>query len=345
MQSLLTKQSHNTQRRSNQPRQFSTNLMSEITSNAVLDAALAEISKRREEDKDSSDIWELRRHWQAHKHIIREQLLAGIYYLSPVDHFGYKNGHALTRWSEQDAVVLKAMSTVLTPIITDRIDTRCHHVKGNGGLKGAVNSIRAHLQDSENQFKFVVKSDIADFYASTSHEVLLEQCAKIFKDTRVLDVLQQYMNRVEVREGEHDLISIGIAKGCPLSPLMGALMLKSLDKMIPTDCAYARYMDDWVILIPTRRRLRQVVKNMHGIVHRLKYKLAFNKTFIGRIERGFDFLGYRLGANGQIGLAKQTILNHWNKLSRLYEQSASDQCVREYKTNWLRWVGAGLTLC
>jgi RNA-directed DNA polymerase len=117
-------------------------------------------------------------------------------------------------------------------------------------------------------------------------------------------LLQQYMNRVEVHHGSHDLIEQGIAKGCPLSPLMGALMLKSLDKMIPLGCTYARFMDDWVILTRTRRQLRQVLKNMHAIVHRLKMRLALNKTFIGRISKGFDFLGYRFGSLGVIGLAQ-----------------------------------------
>jgi hypothetical protein len=44
-----------------------------------------------------------------------------------------------------------------------------------------------------------------------------------------------------------------------------------------------------------------------------------DKTFIGRIERGFDFLGYRFSPAG-LTLAKQTIANFIEKASRLYEQ-------------------------
>ena len=58
-------------------------------------------------------------------------------------------------------------------------------------------------------------------------------------------------------------------------------MLKSLNKMIHAGCAYARYKDDGVTLTRTRRQLRQVVKNMHGIVYGLKLRLALGKTFIG----------------------------------------------------------------
>ena len=161
---------------------------------------------------------------------------------------------------------------------------------------------------------------------------------------RVISLLQQYMNRVEVRSGHHDLITHGIAKGCPLSPLMGALMLKSLDKMIPPGCAYARYMDDWVIFTKTRHQLRRVVKNMHNIVRGLKLKLAVDKTFIGRIDKGFDFLGYRFNATGILRLAQKTIDNYQEKLSRLYEQNAPDQRVRDYQRAWLRWAIGGIRL-
>jgi hypothetical protein len=89
-----------------------------------------------------------------------------------------------------------------------------------------------------------------------------------------------------------------------------ATVPKSLDKMIPLGCAYARFMDDWVVLTRTRCELRQVLKNMHAIVYGLKMKLALKKTFIGLVSKGFDFLGYRFGALGLAGLAQQTVDNH-----------------------------------
>jgi RNA-directed DNA polymerase len=67
-------------------------------------------------------------------------------------------------------------------------------------------------------------------------------------------------------------------------------------------------------------------------VHGLKLRLALKKTFIGRISKGFDFLGYRFGA---LGLAQQAIDNHKQRLLRLDEPSVSDQRVEKYVSNWL----------
>ena len=53
------------------------------------------------------------------------------------------------------------------------------------------------------------------------------------------------------------------------------------DDSILKNCFYVRYMDDWVILTKTRRQLRRVIKKMHQVMDRLKFKLALDKTFIG----------------------------------------------------------------
>ena len=47
-----------------------------------------------------------------------------------------------------------------------------------------------------------------------------------------------------------------------------------------------------------------------------------DKTFIGRVERGFDFLGYHFSPAG-LSVSKTTIENFIEKASRLYEQKRS----------------------
>jgi hypothetical protein len=48
---------------------------------------------------------------------------------------------------------------------------------------------------------------------------------------------------------------------------------------------------------------------------------APDKTFIGRIERGFDFLGYHFTRAG-LSVARKTVQYFLEKASRLYEQGA-----------------------
>ena len=145
-----------------------------------------------------------------------------------------------------------------------------------------------------------------------------------------------------MQDGEHFLITKGIPKGCPLSPLMGALMLKPLDDSLPKDVFYARYMDDWVIKVKTRSQLRRVIKIMHKVMHDLKFKLALSKTYIGKISNGFDFLGYRFNHEGIISLAEQTIHNFKQRMLKLYEQGADENRIQAYVERWKRWCLGGV---
>jgi Reverse transcriptase (RNA-dependent DNA polymerase) len=99
--------------------------------------------------------------------------------------------------------------------------------------------------------------------------------------------------------GLYEDVERGISLGCPLSPLMGALYLKLLDERVEaTGLAYARFMDDWVILAPTRWKLREAIRLVNQTLAELHVEQHPDKTFIGRISRGFDFLGYAFQPRG-----------------------------------------------
>ena len=179
-----------------------------------------------------------------------------------------------------------------------------------------------------------MKSDVRQYYESMDHEQVLTHCRMFIKDKRILSLIAQYLNHCEIFNGDHRLIERGITKGCSLSPLMGAIILKSLDTSISKENFYARYMDDWVILVKTRGQLRRVVKKMHRIMAQLHFNLAPDKTFIGRISKGFDFLGYRFNAQGIIGIALTAINKFLNNMAALYEQGASAARIQLYAKRW-----------
>ncbi|MCP4370557.1 MAG: hypothetical protein GY797_20955 [Deltaproteobacteria bacterium] len=66
-----------------------------------------------------------------------------------------------------------------------------------------------------------------------------------------------------------------------------------------------------------------------------------DKTFIGRVERGFDFLGYYLKP-GIIRVAVNTIKRFALRISLLHEQGADYVRIGGYVRNWLKWVSAGI---
>ena len=69
-----------------------------------------------------------------------------------------------------------------------------------------------------------------------------------------------------------------------------------------------------------------------------------DKTFIGRIERGFDFLGFHFSRDGLM-VAKATIERFVARGTRLYEQDQKEPSgpsrLGMYVRRWVAWAAAG----
>ncbi len=110
---------------------------------------------------------------------------------------------------------------------------------------------------------------------------------------------------------------------------------------------YVRFMDDILVLVPTRWKLRKAVKAVNGMLGALGLEKHPDKTFIGRIERGLDFLGYHFGPDG-LSVAKKTIENFVERAIRLYEQEPGETEASSrfglYVRRWAGWANAGVPI-
>jgi len=81
------------------------------------------------------------------------------------------------------------------------------------------------------------------------------------------------------------------------------------------------------------------------VLGKLRLEKHPDKTFIGRIERGFDFLGYHFGPEG-LFVAKKTIERYVERAIRLYEQEPGAAFASTrlglYVQHWIRWARSGL---
>lgn len=229
----------------------------------------------------------------------------------------------------------KAILLTISETIKDHVGTRCYNLAGNGELQGGVKTVEQYLPE----YKYVIKSDVASYYETTNHSNLMQEIKKIIKVKKVISLIQQYLKRCDILDGETPFSKPRYTQGQLIISTYGCLSLEiPVDAVVEKDCAYVRYMDDWAILTKTRCSLRCMVKKMHGVIQALKFKLAKDKTFIGKIGRGFDFLGYRFSNEGIIGLAARTIQNFLQRIAKLYEQNAGDLRISQYVRNWTAWV-------
>ena len=133
---------------------------------------------------------------------------------------------------------------------------------------------------------------------------------------------------------------------------MGGLYLKALDDTFGQnrDLYYIRYMDDILIMTKTRWHNRRAIKLLNQYFNELKVKQHPDKTFIGRIEKGIDFLGYHFSRK-PLKIASITVRKHVERMHRLYEQQNIKKATSseiafilgDYVKRWQRWCTAGLS--
>ncbi len=282
----------------------------------------------------------MRHRWPQEQGRLRAQLKGGCYRFEPLSRVTDQDGEVLSLWSARDSLVLKMLSHVLAEHLP--ISGRGVHVKGHGGAKVAVRQVRGNLAHN----RFVLRTDVKDYYASIDHFRLLDRLSVYVKDRRVMNLLGQYLRRSVEWGGLFKDIDKGTSRGCPLSPLIGAFFLKELDEeMERSGLFYVHYMDDILVLAPTRWKLRAAVKTLNQVFNRLGLEKHPEKTFIGRIEKGFDFLGYHFNSH-RLSLAEKTVENFVSHLHRLYEQQQSTpegaDVLGAYVRRWMGWAEGGL---
>jgi hypothetical protein len=247
------------------------------------------------------------------------------------------NGETIVAWSSQDALALKVLTWIVQEKLKPVLPKACYHLKGHGGLKGAVRDVMKQYR----RYKFFCKTDVRSYYDSIDHCTLLVKLHDHVCNRTILGYVWQFLNRCVEWGGLYKDVTKGISRGSSLSPLLGAFYLLELDqRMEKMDVKYFRYMDDILILAPSRWKLKRAIRVLNQTFSELRLEQHPDKTLIGRVERGFDFLGYRFEPRG-ITLAKKTIINFIAKALRLYEQEPPHTRVRrlgEYVSRWLAWT-------
>ncbi|MFT6896482.1 MAG: RNA-directed DNA polymerase [Paraglaciecola sp.] len=257
-----------------------------IFNSTSLDTAYRWLCKQRRNFPANADIWHLRFHWQTVRTELLQALNSQDYTFLPLSVVTKADGESIHLWSSQDALVLKMLAMALPDALA--LSPLCTHIKGNGGLKSTVSALQAALPD----YRYVMKTDVKRYYESIDHTILLKQLDKDITDSFIWRLLVQFVKRSVERGGTFKSIHCGISRGCPLSPMIAAYYLKGLDEQMAggTRYFYRRFMDDVIILAKTRWHLRKAVRTVNQHFNQLKVAQAPDKTFIGRIEKGFDFL-------------------------------------------------------
>lgn len=305
-------------------------------------AAYVWLKARRRHAPPNADVWHLRFHWPQQGEALYQQVCSGNYHLQPMQLHRYHDSRWV-QWCAQDALVLKWVALQVEKRLP--MHERCAHIKGRGGGRQSVREVWQAL--ASGHYPFVYRTDIRGYYRHIRKEQLLSIVRQYISDPVLSDLTEQYLYYSVEDGGEIFTPGHGICRGCALSPLMGAALLYHVDSHFAASQGifYARYMDDFVLLTRTRWQLRRCVKQLHEFFNLGGFETHPDKTQLGRIEHGFDWLGVWFTPEGTT-IAPRALENYRVQRLRLYEQARrrglsateASERVQAYEVRWNRWA-------
>lgn len=253
-------------------------------------------------------------------------------------------GNKLAIWGASDALVLKWLALQVKNRLPTH--THCEHGPGHRGGRLSLRRVQAALLIGE--FEFVFRTDIRGYYQHILKEQVINQFNRHVDNPVLQRLFHQYVYYSVESGGEFHTPERGIPRGCALSPIVGGSLLFHVDSYFSTqeNLFYARYMDDFLILTPTRWKLRKAVRRLNEFFDLGGFEQHPDKTQLGRLGQGFDWLGIQFYHSGASGVAHRAITNHHERGMRLYEQTRaqgkteSESCARvqAYVQRWRLWA-------
>ena len=291
----------------------------QLLSPETIDSAYIWLCKSRLSYPANTDIWDLRWHWETERASILLALSSGHYQFRPLELITKKDNTTVALWGARDALVMKMLSLVLTNHLP--LHSKCEHLKGHGGGKTSAHRVDNLLKTGE--YRYVCRTDIKGYYANIDKTLLLNQLSTHVSDPIIFSLLVQYIHYSVEYGGNFHTPQKGISRGSALSPLIGAFHLYVMDAYFSGDDTlyYARYMDDFIIFTKTRWHLRKAVKKLNQFFDQFSFKQHPDKTFIGKIEKGFDWMGFQFTLEGCIGIAQRSLEKIAKRVTQLYEQN------------------------
>ena len=256
----------------------------------------------------------------------------------------------------RDRIVHHAIINILNPIYEKIFIYDSFASRKNKGTHNAINRFEYFIKKvssngrliknnfNNNSIKgYVLKADFKHYFDSVNHEVLIKILRKKIGDEDLIELIKIVLSNFEILKG------VGMPLGNYTSQFFANVYLNELDyyvKHILKVKYYIRYVDDFVILHKSRKRLKYFLKHINNFLPYLKIKLHPEKTEIHALRNGINFLGYRIFYHYRL-LRKRNIRYFMKKLEKnisLYNNKEISEEQFESRINgWMGYAKFGNT--
>lgn len=190
----------------------------------------------------------------------------------------------------RDRIVHHALCHVIAPLIERRFIFDSFACRKGKGSHSAI----LRCQSFSTTSPYFLKLDIHRFYDSVDHGILLDLLYRLFRESRLRNLLRVIL--------KHPVPGQSEGKGLPIGNLTSQwfanLYLDRMDHFVKEDLHikdYIRYMDDMVLFGKNKNDLWMAYSEMKRFTDRF-LSLSFNedRAVLAPVTEGIPFLGFRI---------------------------------------------------
>lgn len=286
-------------------------LLEKIANTANLEAASQRvIANKGAAGVDGMSVAQLKQWAKTQLGKMREQLLGGQY-----RHQGVRaksipkpNGdvRVLGIPTVIDRTVQQAILQVLSPMLDPQMSESSYGFRPRRKAHDALEAASRYVREG---YKVAVDLDLAKFFDTVNHDILMERLARRIKDKRLLWYIRQMLKAGMMdNEGVCYKREQGTPQGGPLSPLLANLLLDELDKELEKrGLRFCRYADDCIIFVKTMEAGKRVLEAItRYIEEEMRLKVNREKSKVDKVWNCV-YLGYIIGAGGKLRIAPKSV--------------------------------------
>lgn len=208
------------------------------------------------------------------------------------------------QWPDQ--YVHHALIRALQPVMMRGMDRFCSGSIRGRGTHYAERAIARWMKSDVKGTKYCMQLDIRHFYDSLKPSVVMDRMRQLVKDWRVLDLIERATQN-------------GILIGAYTSQWFANTVLQPLDHLIREGgyrvSHYIRYMDNFTVFGPNKRKLRQLREKIIQWLHARGLELKADWQLFRTDARLPSAVGYRFG-RGYILPRKRNLLRMKRGIAR-----------------------------
>lgn len=241
-----------------------------------------------------------------------------------------------------DRMIQQAIVQVLQPIYEPLFSENSYGFRPKRSAQQAMKQALKYYNEGYTQ---VVDLDLAKYFDTVNHEILIGMLREQVKDERVIRLIRKYLKSGVMINGLISPTTEGTPQGGNLSPLLSNIYLTAFDRMLESrGHKFVRYADDCNIYVKSRRAAERVMTNCTKFLEgKLKLKVNRKKSQVGSPLR-LKFLGfsmYKTGKKAGIRPHGKSIKKFKDKIRELTsrKQARSVELIlkrlKRYTTGWL----------